>query len=169
MSTYLTNIYLWSSSTHVLSFDIHVPSVVWTTPLYAPSTHTPGDRLLKEIVSYISAYQFGICHTSKVILPHVLENTSLVLVSPPHYIMPYVEIEILNVTIYVSLVACMSVGRVLTHTDICACLIRVRGMTWAWPNPLRLPYPCCHTLLYTPQTITPCPYWSKLWFYKPAD
>ena len=125
--------------------------------------------LLKEIVSYISAYQFGICHTSKVILPHVLENTSLVLVSPPHYIMPYVEIEILNVTIYVSLVACMSVGRVLTHTDICACLIRVRGMTWAWPNPLRLPYPCCHTLLYTPQTITPCPYWSKLWFYKPAD
>ena len=25
----------------------------------------------------------GICHTSKVILPHVLENTSLVLVSPP--------------------------------------------------------------------------------------
>ena len=117
---------------------------------------------LKEIVSQISVYQFGICHTSKVILPHVLENTSLVLVSPPHYIMPYVEIEILNVTIYVSLVACMSVGRVLTHTDICACLIRVRGTTWAWPNPLRLPYPCCHTLLYTPQTITPCPYWSIL-------
>ena len=99
----------------------------------------------------------------------MLENTSLVLVSPPHYIMPYVEIEILNVTIYVSLVACMSVGRVLTHIDTCACLIRVRGTTWAWPNPLRLPYPCCHTLLYTPQTITPCPYWSKLWFYKPAD
>ena len=40
-------------------------------------------NLLKEIVSQISAYQFGICHTSKVILPHVLENTSLVLVSPP--------------------------------------------------------------------------------------
>ena len=59
--------------------------------------------------------------------------------------------------IYVSLVAWMSVGRVLTHSDICACLIRVRGTTWAWPNPLRLPYPCCHTLLYTPQTLTPCP------------
>ena len=29
--------------------------------------------------------------------PHVLENTSLVLVSP-HYIMPYVKTEILNVT-----------------------------------------------------------------------
>ena len=40
--------------------------------------------------------------------------------------------------LYVSLVACMSVDRVLTHTDICACLIRVRGMTLAWPNPLRL-------------------------------
>ena len=51
MSTYLTNIYLWSSSIHMFSFDIHVPAVVWTTPLYAPSTHTPGDRLLKEIVS----------------------------------------------------------------------------------------------------------------------
>ena len=38
---------------------------------------------------------------------------------PPLYIMPYVEIENLNVTIYVSLVACMSVGRVLTHTDMC--------------------------------------------------
>ena len=36
--------------------------------------------------------------------------------------------------LYVSLVACMSVDRVLTHTDICACLIRVRGMTLAWPK-----------------------------------
>ena len=35
--------------------------------------------------------------------------------------------------LYVSLVACMSVDRVLTHTDICACLIRVRGMTLAYP------------------------------------
>ena len=38
---------------------------------------------LKEIVSQISVYQFAIGYTSKVILPHVLENTSLVLVSPP--------------------------------------------------------------------------------------
>ena len=38
---------------------------------------------LKEIVSQISVYQFAICYTSKVILPHVLENTSLVLVSLP--------------------------------------------------------------------------------------
>ena len=36
---------------------------------------------LKEIVSQISVYQFTTCYTSKAILPHVLENTSLV--SPP--------------------------------------------------------------------------------------
>ena len=71
--------------------------------MYAPSTHTPGDRLVQQVKrDRITDFRLPVCymlyfkgHSTSC----AREHKPCIGLSPPHYIMPYVKIEILNVTV----------------------------------------------------------------------